>query len=68
MNSEKAFFTIAELAAHYRVHYQTIRKYLKKGLIHAIKIDKEYRIPASELIRIADENFEKMKYSRNKGD
>lgn len=59
---KKDFYSINEFAKLLGVHPNTIRRCVKKGRISALKIGSEfrplYRIPASEIDRIALYNME----------
>lgn len=72
--SDVAYFTINEFAKKLRVHSNTIRRAIKKGRINAFKVGmgkkSSYRIPASEINRIAlfdlNEMIEKIIEERTK--
>ncbi len=55
--SDKPYFTIKEFAFRLEVHESTIRRLIKKGRLNAFRIGggikSGYRIPASEIERIA---------------
>ena len=57
-----AFFSIIELARKLKVHPNTIRRAIKSNRIVALRIGKSknssYRIPASEIHRIAQIDLE----------
>lgn len=63
MNPEKAFYTIEEFANLLNMSYRTIYNAVKSGRVNAFRItDMEkasYRIPASEIHRIAEMDFNK---------
>ena len=60
MESTEEYLSINEFAKKLRVHPNTIRKQLKKGKIQSLKIGGTYRIPASEINRIAVFDMEQM--------
>lgn len=45
-------YTVKEVAAMFRVNAATVRNWIRKGQIQAMKIGGSTRIPASELARI----------------
>jgi len=56
-DNEPAYYTIKEFSKKLRVHENTIRNAIKKGRLNAFRIGggpkSSYRIPASEINRIA---------------
>jgi len=42
-------FTVEETAKLLKVHPQTIRAYIKKGILRAVKLRREYRIKEEDL-------------------
>lgn len=55
--NDTAYYTIKEFACKLSVHEQTVRRLIKKGRLNAFRIGggikSGYRIPASEINRIA---------------
>lgn len=45
----------AEFALYFRVHVETVRRWIRTRRIHALKVGRSWRIPASELIRASKE-------------
>ncbi len=42
-------YTVQEASELLKVHYQTVRNWIKTGQIRVIKIGRSYRIPKSEI-------------------
>ena len=61
IDSEKSFYTINEFACELGLHPNTVRMYIRSGLISALKLGTEkrvvYRIPNSEFERLAKCNM-----------
>jgi predicted adenylyl cyclase CyaB len=49
--------TIAEASDHLRVHWQTVRNYIKNGTLHASKIGRNIRIKESDIHRLLNRKF-----------
>ena len=45
-------YTVSEVADKFAVSRQTVLKWIAKGKIKAIKVDKVYRIPKEEINKI----------------
>ncbi len=45
----ETFYTVQEAADLLKVHYQTVRNWIKNNEIRAVKIGRSYRIPKSEI-------------------
>ena len=45
----ETFYTVQEAADLLKVHYQTVRNWIRTGQIRVIKIGRSYRIPKSEI-------------------
>ena len=45
----ETFYTVQEAADLLKVHYQTVRNWIKSNEIRAVKIGRSYRIPKSEI-------------------
>lgn len=45
----ETFYTVQEAADLLKVHYQTVRNWIRSGEIRVIKIGRSYRIPKSEI-------------------
>ena len=45
----------AEFALHFRLHAETVRRWIRTRRIHALKVGRSWRIPASEKIRVSKE-------------
>lgn len=56
---KKEWFTVSEVAKELGYSRQTVLAWINKGKIHAIRPDKEYRIPASEIKRLTQKSVEK---------
>lgn len=48
----REFYTVKEMAEKFGVHEHTIRNWIKKGQIRAVKIENTVRIPATEIERL----------------
>ena len=55
----KAMLTIKELAEKLRVHERTVRRWIKKGKIRVIKVDRAIRISDEEYNRLIGGKNEK---------
>lgn len=53
---EKAFFSTPELARWLGVFHTTIRRWVEQGKIKAIRVGRNYKIPAQEAIRVLDDH------------
>lgn len=51
-------YTIQQAAEYLKVHYQTIRNFIRKKQIKSIKIGRNVRIPASELQKLISHKIE----------
>ena len=51
---EQQDYTVGELAVYFRVHVTTVRRWIARGDLRAIRLPGggEYRIPAAEVDRI----------------
>ena len=49
---ENHFYTVKEVAKLLQVHEESVRRWINKGLIKAIKIGKSYRISQSTIEEI----------------
>ena len=45
----ETFYTVQEAADLLKVHYQTVRNWIKNNEIRVVKIGRSYRIPKSEI-------------------
>lgn len=45
----ETFYTVQEAADLLKVHYQTVRNWIRNGEIRAVKIGRSYRIPKSQI-------------------
>ena len=50
--NKKEFYTMKEFADIFRVSLPTIKRWIKKGKIRAVKVEKTVRIPAEEIERL----------------
>lgn len=63
MTEEKSFYSIPEFAKKLGVHAQTVRKAVKNGRIQGFRVgdgQSRFRIPASEIQRLAMFDLKKM--------
>lgn len=51
---EKAFFSTPELAEWVGVFHTTVRRWIERGKIKGIRVGRNYKIPAEEVIRVLD--------------
>lgn len=45
----ETFYTVQEAADLLKVHYQTVRNWIKSGELRVVKIGRSYRIPKSQI-------------------
>lgn len=50
--TKKEFYTMKEFADMFRISLPTIQRWIKKGKIRAVKIEKTVRIPAEEIEKL----------------
>jgi len=50
--TDKAFFTVDQVAAALQVHPSTVRVWLRRGIVKGTKLGKVWRIAETELERI----------------
>ncbi len=53
---EKILFSTTELAHFLGVFHTTIRRWIERGKIRGIRVGRNYKIPADEVIRILDDH------------
>lgn len=53
---EKILFSTPELARFLGVFHTTVRRWIERGKIRGIRVGRNYKIPADEVIRILDEH------------
>ena len=53
---EKILFSTPELAHFLGVFHTTIRRWIERGKIRGIRVGRNYKIPADEVIRILDDH------------
>ena len=53
-DSQRLLYSIGEVAKLLGVSPITVRKWIKQGKIHAIKLGRKYAIPATEIDKIID--------------
>ena len=51
---EKAFFSTPELAEWVGVFHTTVRRWIEQGRIKGVRVGRNYKIPAEEVIRVLD--------------
>lgn len=56
MNIEKHYDT-AEVAKKFSVTEYTVREWLRFGVIEGVKINGRWKVPHSELVRLATEKY-----------
>ena len=42
-------YTVAEVAEYFKVHYKTVRRWIREGELSAFKVGRAYRITESAL-------------------
>lgn len=53
---EKTFFSTPELAQWLGVFHTTARRWIERGKINGIRVGRNYKIPAEEVIRVLDDH------------
>jgi excisionase family DNA binding protein len=53
---DEKFFTIEELAAHFKVTRQTIQNWIRTGKLESIKLGRSRRIPSSAVEKMVAES------------
>jgi len=53
---QKAFFSTPQLAEWLGVFHTTVRRWIELGKVKGIKVGRNYKIPASEAMRVLDEH------------
>jgi excisionase family DNA binding protein/PAS domain S-box-containing protein len=53
---EKAFFSTPELARWLGVFHTTVRRWVEQGKIKGIRVGRNYKIPAEEVVRVLDDH------------
>lgn len=43
-------YTVKQVAAYLQLHWQTILKYIKSGILPAAKLGREYRVSEKDLL------------------
>jgi excisionase family DNA binding protein/PAS domain S-box-containing protein len=54
--TQKAFVSTPELAGWLGVFHTTVRRWIELGKVKGIKVGRNYKIPAAEVVRILDEH------------
>jgi excisionase family DNA binding protein/PAS domain S-box-containing protein len=54
--TQKAFFSTPELAELLGVFHTTVRRWIEEGKIRGIRVGRNYKIPATEAMRVLDEH------------
>jgi excisionase family DNA binding protein len=57
MNSENALFTVETVAAKIAWHPESLRRAIRAGRVHAIKLGKTWRISQVEIDRITTQGL-----------
>lgn len=53
----ETFYTVADVANYLKLSELTIRKYLKEGKLHGVKIGRTWRISDQDIKNFIKENF-----------
>lgn len=55
MSETTRLWTVAEIAAHYRLHPDTVRKWIRCDVLKVVRVGPagEIRVPAGEVTRLA---------------
>jgi len=56
MQAQERLLTVADVAARFSVHPQTVRRWLREEQVHGVMLTRQagYRIPESEVQRILE--------------